>query len=99
MRKNTADTCPYNCNKVYIDYGVQFMRRAVSRGFSKNAIPTDDEVITGLRNSNFGACVYHAGNNVVDHQVVNMEFTGGATAHLTMNAFNAGGRYIRILCC
>ena len=91
-----ADTCPYNCNKVYIDYGVHFMRRAVSRGFAKNAIPTDDEVITGLRNTNFGACVYHANNNVVDHQVVNMEFAGGATAHLTMNAFNAGGRYIRL---
>ena len=49
-----------------------------------------------MKNTNFGACVYHAGNNVVDHQVVNLEFEGGATASFTMNAFNRGGRYIRI---
>ena len=40
--------------------------------------------------------MFHANNTVVDHQVVNMQFEGGATANLTMNAFNKGGRYIRI---
>ena len=57
---------------------------------------TDEEVLEGLKNTNFGACIYHAGNDVVDHQVVNMQFDSGATASLTMNAFNEGGRYIRI---
>jgi predicted dehydrogenase len=33
---------------------------------------------------------------MVDHQVVAMEFEGGATATLTMNAFNKGGRFTRI---
>lgn len=91
-----AETCPYNYKKVYFDYGADFMRRAAARGYSTQLSPTDEEVLSGLRSSNFGACVYHANNNVVDHQVVNMEFEGGATAHLTMNAFNKGGRYIRI---
>ena len=72
------------------------MRRALGRGFSTDFMPTDEEAMEALMNTNFGACVYHAGNDVVDHQVVNMEFEGGATASLTMNAFNEGGRYIRI---
>lgn len=90
------DTCPYNCRKLYVEDTGNWMRRAVGRGFSKEFMPTDEEVIEGLKNTNFGACVYYADNDVVDHQVVNMEFEGGATASLTMNAFNKGGRYIRI---
>ena len=33
---------------------------------------------------------------MVDHQVVTMEFAKGVTAHLTVNAFNEGGRHLRI---
>jgi len=92
-----ADTCPYKCEKIY--FGAEnkaWMRRALGRGFATEFMPTDEEAMAALMNTNFGSCVYHAGNNVVDHQVVNMEFEGGATASLTMNAFNKGGRYIRI---
>ena len=35
-----------------------------------------------------GRCVYQCDNNVVDHQVVNMQFENGATAQLTMTAFS-----------
>ena len=72
------------------------MQRTAGRGYSAGFTPTYEEIKEGLRHTNFGACVFHAGNDVVDHQIVNMEFDGGVTASLTMNAFNFGGRYIRI---
>lgn len=91
------ETCPYHYKKVYFDAKpTSFMRRAAARGYAKDYYPTEDELMEGLKNTNFGACVFHANNNVVDHQVVNLQFEGGATANLTMNAFNKGGRYIRI---
>jgi len=91
------ETCPYHYKKVYLrKTSNKFFRYAVARGYAKSFIATDEEVLEGLRNTNFGACVFHANNTVVDHQVVNMQFEGGATASLTMNAFNKGGRYIRI---
>lgn len=91
------DTCPYNYKKIYFDNpATSWMRSAAARGYSDDMNPTDEAVMTGLKQTNFGACVYHANNDVVDHQVVNMEFADGATASLTMNAFNEGGRYIRL---
>ena len=91
------ETCPYDVNKVYLSKdSAEFMRVAAARGFSDSFTPNDDEVIEGLKNTGFGDCAFQAGNDVVDHQVVNMQFEGGVTASLSMNAFNKGGRYIRI---
>ena len=59
-------------------------------------LPTPEEIRTALRVNDYGLCVFHAHNDVVDHQIVNMEFEGAVTATLTMNAFNTGGRYIRV---
>ena len=91
------DTCPYNCRKLYYESkDNSWFRPACTRGIAKNEIPTDEEVMTALKTTDFGLCVYHANNDVVDHQTVNMQFKSGANATLSMNAFNKGGRYIRI---
>ena len=91
-----GETCPYNCIKHYYDAKTNRRRAIITNGISKNFEPTDEEVLQALHTTNYGVCVYHSDNDVVDHQTVNMEFEGGATATLTMNAFNKGGRYIRI---
>ena len=94
-----ADTCVYNVKRIYVDDHTpeNWYREVAARKFSIDGNgPTDEEVIDSLKKTNYGLCVYQAGNDVVDHQVVNLEFEGGATASLTMNAFNKGGRYIRI---
>ena len=50
-----------------------------------------------LRRSPYGKCVYNCDNNVVDHQVVNIEFENGVTANLTMHGFSEReGRTLRI---
>lgn len=91
------DTCPYNCRKLYYESKDNtWFRPACTRGIAKDEIPTDEEVMTALKTTDFGLCVYHANNDVVDHQTVNLQFKSGANATLSMNAFNKGGRYIRI---
>lgn len=50
-----------------------------------------------LKTSPYGRCVYHCDNNVVDHQIVNIEFENGVTANLTMHGFSEQeGRTLRI---
>jgi predicted dehydrogenase len=51
---------------------------------------TDEEVLAWLKTSPWGRCAWKCDNNVVDHQVVNMDFENGSTASLTMTAFDSG---------
>ena len=50
-----------------------------------------------LRTSPYGRCVYKCNNNVVDHQLVNIEFENNVTANLIMHGFSEReGRTLRI---
>ncbi len=88
-----ADECYYNAVKLYYDD----KNNSWFRGVAANKVdPTDEEVKEAITTGLYGRCVFACDNDVVDHQVVNMEFEGGATATFTMNAFNGGGRFIRL---
>jgi predicted dehydrogenase len=88
--------CPYSARKIYLG----FLRKGI-QGWPLEVL-TDDVseagVLAALRDGPYGRCVYACDNDVVDHQVVNFEFAGGATAVFTMTAFSAagGGRVTRI---
>jgi predicted dehydrogenase len=65
------------------------------RGWPLNVLrddPNEESISEALREELYGRCVYECDNDVVDHQVVNLEYDGGVTASFTMSAFNEGGR-------
>lgn len=84
-----ADTCFYNAEKIYLEdkENVWFRTSATQK-----VDPTDADVEKALRETDYGKCVFQCDNDVVDHQIINMEFEGGVTVNLTMEAFNKGGR-------
>ena len=92
-----AETGQYNCENIYIKNTKGLVWKEI---FKKQVAThpdfTDEELREALKRTDYGLCVYHANNDMVDNQVVNMEFADGVTAHLTLNAFNSGGRFIRI---
>lgn len=50
----------------------------------------DERMLDWLQKSPWGRCAWKCDNDAVDHQVVNMHFENGATANLTMTAFDLG---------
>ncbi|MBE6633238.1 MAG: Gfo/Idh/MocA family oxidoreductase [Ruminococcaceae bacterium] len=89
-----ADTCCYNAVKVYLNDNTNTWFRTSA---TKLVAPTDADVEKALRETDYGKCVFQCDNDVVDHQIVNMEFEGGITVNVTMEAFNKGGRNIVIM--
>lgn len=89
------DTCYYYAPDLYkIDTAeVQHFRAIVAKKFN----PTYEEVDEILKTSPYGRCVYQCDNNVVDHQVVNVQFGKDKLLTLTMSGFNKGGRVSTIM--
>ena len=87
--------CPYSAVKIYIrdqfDKGTR--RWPLSVLISE---VTRENLLEALRVGPYGRCVYECANDVVDHQVVNLEYEGGITASFTMSGFNIGNREIVI---
>ena len=89
-----AETCPYNAVKLYLDDKNNMWFRTTSTG---KVDPTDADVEFTLRHTQYGKCVFKCDNDVVDHQVVNMEFADKSTASFTMSCFNYNGRKSNIM--
>ena len=87
--------CPYSAPRLY--------RGLLERGEHRWPLSAVIEDFTAaaleeaLRDGPYGRCVYACDNDVVDHQVVALEFPGAATATFTMTAFTrAAGRATRL---
>lgn len=77
--------------RYYRDFPIYYLYTGQKEDYS------DEAKLEILKTSPYGKCVYHSDNDVVDHQVVNIEFENGITANLTMHGFSElEGRTLRI---
>lgn len=94
------ETCPYDAEKIYLTNPGMGVAGG-NTGWPCNILephPTVENITAALKTGPYGRCVYHCDNNVVDHQVVNMQMTDGSSMQMTMSAFTAhGGRYSKIM--
>ncbi len=96
-----VDSCPYSAKRIYIE-------RWRAAGSPTDSWPynvpvmapvTEEKLYEAIRTGDYGRCVFRCDNNVVDNQLVQMQFENGVTATLTMNAFNiGGGRKVSFYC-
>ncbi len=73
--------CPYSALKIYPG----------KEGWPANVVSSDtgnESILNALRTGPYGRCVFRCDNDVVDHQVVNMEFEEDITVAFTMCAFS-----------
>ncbi|MFK0242915.1 Gfo/Idh/MocA family protein [Microbacterium sp. NPDC090281] len=80
------NSCAYSATKIYRGFlGDETFERWPL------AVLTTDVSAAGvdraLRDGPYGRCVFDGQNDVVDHQVVNIEYRGGVTASFTVTAF------------
>ncbi len=83
--------CPFDAEKIYmtnaktgIDCG--------NREWPNDVLtlhPDKESVLRAIETGPYGRCVYYCDNNVVDHQVLNMEMTDGTTVSFTMTGFTS----------
>ncbi|MFF8716960.1 Gfo/Idh/MocA family protein [Streptomyces sp. NPDC015184] len=79
------DGCPYSALKLYVP---TLREKGAVWPVTHVTDSTDEtELLTALREGPYGLCAYRVDNDVVDHQVLAMQLSGGMTATFTMVAF------------
>lgn len=71
--------CPFDAYKLYYD------REDLRYHFPDES---DESILNMIETSPYGRCVYHCGNDSVDHQTVLMEYDGGLTIILEMESYS-----------
>jgi len=83
--------CPFSACKIYLN-------RKERLPHLKLKDNTQQEILNALKTGPYGRCVYHCDNDVLDHQVTNLEFADGITASFSMEGLTSyGGRRTRIM--
>jgi len=79
-----AESCPYDVQKIYFegDTDPAYIRQM-------GVVQDKDHLRELLRKNQFGKCVFRSDNNVVDNQVVQIQFERGIHASFTMCGHNA----------
>lgn len=99
------ESCPYDAEKIYINnklIGCNGSGKNKEEDWPLNVIVksdiTEENLLKELENGRFGKCVYRCNNNVVDHQVVNLDMTDDTTLSFTMCGFTPDiSRYAKFM--
>lgn len=87
-----SESCPYYAPRIYL---------TGKTGWPVDVLTTDltpEGIRRALEEGPYGRCVYRCDNDVVDRQVVDLEFEGGAVASFVMTAFTADfSRQLKLL--
>jgi predicted dehydrogenase len=84
-----AKDCIYDAHR-YLNEKRNFLRMVMPGAAGETGayeLP-EEPIIEFLKTSDWGRCVYHCDNDVVDHQILSAEMENGITASLTMTAFD-----------
>ena len=79
--------CPHDAERFYLGPDDEVARIWPWSDVSLD--PTREARRRALETGRYGRCVYRCDNDVADHQVVAVEFEGGATASLTMQGLGS----------
>lgn len=83
-----TDGCPYSDSCYFYAPKMYSVPRS---GFNVDMIsldPSPEGKMKALETGPFGRCVYHCDNNVVDTQVINMQYENGVTVAFSMTAYS-----------
>lgn len=90
-----SDTCLYYAPNLYLKRPEYIKKNLVNAVCSDI---NDISLLEALKKGPYGRCVFQCDNDVVDHQVVNIEFENDITASFTMSAFTENcGRVINLM--
>lgn len=74
--------CPYSAKHFYLE---RFRKNKIDNYIESLVEPLSEEnILKALRSGPYGRCVFACDNDVVDHQVVSMEFEDQSTAVFTL---------------
>lgn len=95
------ETCPFDAEKIYISNERTGVAHG-NTGWPADVLalhPTVESIQKAIETGPYGRCVFFCDNNVVDHQVTNIENTDGSTINFTMSGFTSDGasRYCKIM--
>ena len=79
-----VDACAYSAVRIYLAPG------QAPDAWPASVLTTEhtrEALEQAVSRGRWGRCVYHCDNDVVDHQVVALQFAGGATGTFTMTGF------------
>ena len=86
--KRCIENCPYGADCIY--NAETFYMNKKKYKWAVRAMTNDTSkqgIIKELKEGPYGRCVFYCDNDVMDHQLVNLQFQNGLTASYSMSAF------------